>query len=388
MILLNILMLEPYYTGSHANWINGYIKYSSHNVKVIGMKGRFWKWRMHGGAVYIAEEFLKSDFKPDLIVASDMMDLSTFISLCRHKLDGVKTALYFHENQLSYPWSPNDMDKKGGRDFHYGFINYSSALSADICLFNSKYHMESFLDSLETFLQRLPDYRGTANVDALRKKSQVLHLGLEYEKFDTAKLKYANDARPLEREISLGFPKKRNSEPALILWNHRWEYDKNPEDFFNALMLLSEKGINFNLAVLGESYKNVPGIFQKAKTSLGDKIVSFGKAESFSEYAKWLCKCDILPVTSNQEFFGISVMEAVYCGCYPILPNRLTYPELIGISENPHNFYSSFGELVEKLEWSIMNIETVRKQDMSQIAASFSWENMSQCYDLLFKEIL
>lgn len=381
-------MLEPYYTGSHANWINGYIKYSSHNVDVIGMKGRFWKWRMHGGAVHIANEFLKSDLKPDLIVASDMMDLSTFISLCRHKLDGVKTALYFHENQLSYPWSPNDKDKNGGRDFHYGFINYSSALSADICLFNSKYHMESFLASLEKFLQRLPDYNGISNVDSIRKKSQVLHLGLEYEKFDIAAEKHTRETSVIETESHLEPSQKRQNEPALVLWNHRWEYDKNPDDFFNALILLQEKGLDFNVAVLGESYKNIPSIFEKARVSLGEKIVSFGKAESFSEYAHWLCKCDILPVTSNQEFFGISVMEAVYCGCYPILPNRLTYPELIGIVENPCNFYSSFDELVEKMEWAILNIDHIRTQDMSHIAAGFSWRSMSLHYDSVFEEML
>lgn len=381
-------MLEPYYTGSHANWINGYIRYSSHNVKVIGMKGRFWKWRMHGGAIHIAEEFLKSDFKPELIVASDMMDLSTFISLCRHKLNGVKTALYFHENQLSYPWSPSDRDKNEGRDFHYGFINYSSALSADICLFNSKYHMESFLDSLEAFLQRLPDYNGISNVDSIRKKSQVLHLGLEYENFDIAAEKHAHETSVIKHKSHLEPSQKMRNEPALVLWNHRWEYDKNPYDFFNALIFLNEKGLDFNVAVLGESYKNIPDIFEKARASLGDKIVSFGKAESFSEYAQWLCKCDLLPVTSNQEFFGISVMEAVYCGCYPILPNRLTYPELIGINENPGNFYSDFDELVEKMEWAIVNIGHIRKQDMSHIAAGFSWKSMSLHYDSLFEEII
>ncbi len=55
---------------------------------------------------------------------------------------------------------------------------------------------------------------------------------------------------------------------------------------------------------------------------------------------------DILPVTSIHEFFGISVMEAIYCGCYPILPRRLTYPELFDDQKNPELFYDTFDELV------------------------------------------
>ena len=39
--------------------------------------------------------------------------------------------------------------------------------------------------------------------------------------------------------------------------------------------------------------------------------------------------CDIIPVTSNHDFFGISVMEAVFCNVWPILPDRLSYKELL-----------------------------------------------------------
>ena len=54
-----------------------------------------------------------------------------------------------------------------------------------------------------------------------------------------------------------------------------------------------------------------------------------GFVDSFEEYARLLHLADILPVTSQQDFFGGSVVEAIYCNCHPILPNRLAYTDHI-----------------------------------------------------------
>ena len=47
----------------------------------------------------------------------------------------------------------------------------------------------------------------------------------------------------------------------LILWNHRWEYDKNPESFFECLYQLQQNDIDFDIAVLGESFNTNPNVF-------------------------------------------------------------------------------------------------------------------------------
>ncbi len=134
---MRILLVEPYYTGSHAVWAEGYAQYSQHHIDILSLPGRFWKWRMHGGAVTLAQKFLASDLNHDFILATDMLDLTTFLALTRTKTAHVPTAIYFHENQLTYPWSPDDRDVAQKRDKHYGFINYTSALAADAVFFNS-----------------------------------------------------------------------------------------------------------------------------------------------------------------------------------------------------------------------------------------------------------
>lgn len=366
---MKILLVEPYYTGSHAAWAEGYARASRHQVEILNLPGRFWKWRMHGGAVSLARQFLASDLSPDLILATDMLDLTTFLALTRQRTASTPTALYFHENQLTYPWSPTDRDLAHQRDKHYGFINYTSALVADAVLFNSAYHQASFLDALPNLLKHFPDYNELTTVDHIRAKSQVLALGLDLQRFDA----YNTD---------------RFNDKPLILWGHRWEYDKGPDEFFRTLTILSERGLDFDLAILGENFSRQPEIFLRAKEGLARHIVQFGYVESFADYARWLWRADLVPVTSHQDFFGASVVEALYCGCFPLLPKRLAYPHLIPTGDHARYFYEDFEDLVARLSAAITNIDHTRRVSLRPVAAHYDWREQGQRYDQLFHELV
>jgi glycosyltransferase involved in cell wall biosynthesis len=358
---MDILLLEPYYTGSHKAWADGLKKYSPHNIKILSMPGSFWKWRMHGGAITLAEKFNKLDFVPDLILATDMLNLSSFLALTREKTTGVPTAIYFHENQLTYPWSPIDRDIKNNRDHHYSFINYISAYIADKVFFNSAYHKDIFLKDLKRFLKMFPDNRPLKTVDTIKAKSEVLHIGVDLGK------------------ISLRKPGSAGNKKPLILWNHRWEHDKNPEDFVNALIALKNRNIDFNVAFLGECFNKVPEIFLKAKRHLKKNIVHFGYVEDQAEYIDWLWKADIIPVTSHHDFFGVSIVQAIYCGCIPLLPKRLSYPELVSIKKYPDNFYSDQKDFTAKLEDIILNPHSYPTP--KEGVAKFDWPNIIPEYN-------
>ncbi len=371
---MRILLIAPYYTGSHALWANGYAQYSQHHIDILSLPGRFWKWRMHGGAVTLARKFLASDLTPDLILVTDMLDLTTFLALTRQRVADIPTAIYFHENQLTYPWSPTDRDVAQKRDKHYGFINYISALAADVVLFNSRYHQDSFLAALPELLKHFPDYNELNTVEQIREKSQVLPLGLDLQRFDKF--------RPIQADEEVSAV----SRP-LILWGHRWEYDKGPEDFFKALTILSERGLDFELVVLGENFSQKPEVFLAAEKTLARHIVQFGYVESFADYAKWVWRADILPVTSNQDFFGTSVVEALYCDCFPLLPKRLAYPYIIPVEYHARCFYEDFDDLVVRLSEAITNIEQTRRFSLRSVVAQYDWQEQSKLYDKLFLNI-
>ena len=360
---MKILLLEPYFAGSHKKWAEEFKQFSKHKVEILSLSGSHWKWRMHGGAISLAQLVIPGLPLPDLILATDMIDLNLFLSLTRGWSHNIPVAIYFHENQLNYPWSATDADVRLKRDNHYAFINYTSALAADAVFFNSTYHQQAFLNELPKFLKAFPDHQNINTVQVIASKSSVLHLGMHLKKFDAH------------------LPQKFGEHKrAVILWNHRWEYDKNPDAFFNALFEIADRGIDFKLIVLGESYDKRPAVFDKAKERLAENILHFGYAASFDDYAKWLYQADLLPVTGNQDFFGASVIEAMYCNVVPLLPKRLAYPEHI-----PQQFHSTFfydeSDFITKIQKRIMDVKYLRVMNTRQYAEKYDWQELIPFYD-------
>ncbi len=367
---MKILILEPFYTGSHQQWIEGYQRVSQHQVQVMTLPGRHWKWRMIGGAPRLARRYRESGWQSDLILASDMLDVATFLGLARVDPRYTKVALYFHENQITYPWSPGDLPRDHERNNLYGYTNFTSALAADALLFNSRFHLDSFLEQLPLFLGQFPDHQEIAQVESLRQKAHVLPLGLDLKPLDTFRSKDGPSNSP------------------VILWNHRWEYDKNPDDFFGLLFRLKDAGYDFRLIVLGKAYAQSPAIFEQARSRLSDRILHWGYARNREEYARLLWQADLLPVTAIQDFFGGSVIEAIYCGCYPLLPNRLAYPEHLPKSMAPHCLYGNNHELGARMQALLTHPPGLRAVvKLRDFVSKYDWSNLNLKYDRTFRKL-
>ncbi len=352
-----IYLLEPFLGGSHQQWAQGWQANSQHQIQIIGMPAKAWKWRMHGGAVHLAREVAKLP-EPDAFVVSDMLNLTTFKAL-----SGTRKPcyLYFHENQINYPWSPQDEDTKINRDRHYGWINYTSALVADSIAFNSTYHREAFLSALPDFLRALPDFQGLDTVEAIRQKSIVLPIGMDFAEGERAR-------RPAPL-------------PPLITWNHRWEYDKNPEDFFALCRQLQAADIAFRLAVLGEPKAAAPAIFSQAKEEFQKQIIHWGYAKDRSVYWQLLYETDLLPVTSRQDFFGISAVEAMYAGAQPLFPNRLAFPEHLGANLQTKHRYNSPEECFQKAQTLLAEAGEATPEAYRAAVAQYAWPKLIGAYD-------
>ena len=373
-----ILALNPWHGGSHQAFLEGWIQHSRHDFTVLPLPAYKWKWRMRHAAVTFSEqlhEMLPSEGTDsscwDVLFCTDMLGLAEFRGLCPTSIRELPTIVYFHENQLTYPTQQDDE-----RDFHFAYSNMTSALAADAVWFNSAFHRDEFLAALRTLLLRMPDYCHEETVDSILAKSVIQPPGID---------------RP-EANLKPRARSERKPGPLRIVWVSRWEHDKNPELFFEALSELTRQGVPFEVSVLGESFRNSPTCFGQARDVLASRIRHWGFAKSRADYFRVLSDSDVVVSTAQHEFFGISILEAVAAGCHPLVPDALAYPETLGRNPSffhngtPEGIAAALSELAGMVGPSGQNSACIGPDLLSDVSRYF-WDYRSAEMDLTIEHL-
>lgn len=353
---MKFLFLESFYAGSHARFADGLKAASSHAIDLLTLPGENWRWRMLGSALFFARQFSSiSDY--DGLIVTDLFHLPDFLAAAGSRRPPV--LAYFHENQLTYPRPPEDKST-----LQLGMINISTALAADRVAFNSAFHMDTFMTAVKNFLADRPDCPLDGIDEALARKAVVLHPGIDF---------------PGPGAL----PEDRPPAPPLIIWNHRWSYDKNYRLFFEALETLADRGFDFRVALLGENFGRIPPEFTAAQKRLAERMVQFGFVENRQAYLAWLEQGDIVVSTAIQENFGMSVIEAAACGCIPLAPHALSYPEILPPALWDLCLYKSKKALVEKLGSLISDHKQLIPvcRELANAMDRFSWEHRIADFD-------
>lgn len=357
---MRILALEPYWGGSHRAFLEGWSKRSRHEWTLLTLPPHKWKWRMRHSALTCARQvadLVAMGKSWDVLLASDMLDLAQFCGLAPAPLAALPRVAYFHENQLLYP-SPH----AESRDLHYAYTNFTTCLAAGMVWFNTAWHRHSFLEALEAFLRRMPDYGHSEEVEAIRRRSMVMPQGIEI-----------SPPRPVRKPGAL-----------RIVWAARWEHDKNAGDLYGALKLLREEGVAFSVSVIGEVFQNIPEVFLLIKNEFCDQIMRWGFQASREEYYDALLEADVFVSTAEQEFFGVSLMEAASCGTVPLAPERLAYPEVLqghedflynGTARGLAKRLSICAHLLHTPEWAALQALA------RQVSERFTWPELACRYD-------
>lgn len=303
--MVRILALEPYCGGSHKAFLDEWTRGSRHRWTILGLPDTKWRWRMRHAPLTLAEqtrEHAKAGERWDVLFCSDMLDLPTFRGLVGAPVAQLPAVVYFHENQLTYP-----RRDEAQRDLHYAYSNALTALAAERVWFNSAFHRDTFLRALDDWLNRMPDYAHADMVTAIRSKSEIHY-----------------------PPVPAFAPKPpRSPGPMRILWAARWEQDKRPDRFFEALRGLETRGVPFALHCVGGTGGRYPApVFEEARRHFRDHILRWGYCPDRAEYVRTLLDSDVAVSTADHEFFGIGMVEATAAGVYPLVPRKLAYPEI------------------------------------------------------------
>ncbi len=307
---MKVLLLSAYDAQSHQYWRKLLVSvFEDFEWTVLTLPPRNFSWRIRSNSLTWAFKFREVLEQPyDLIVATSMVDLSALRGFVP-ALASSPTLLYFHENQFAYPTSERQFESVEPK-----ILNLYSALSADHIAFNSEYNRNTFLDGVDKVLGKMPDHVPPDITLGLLEKSSILPVPL------------SDDAYMSRIKID---------KPTIALvWNHRWEYDKAPERFFDAIKRVLHAGIELDLSVVGQCFRNHPQVFEEMKRYLDlnfpGVIKNWGYIESATDYRDLLAQTDIVISTAVHDFQGLAIMEAVAAGCLPVLPDRLCYSEWFG----------------------------------------------------------
>ncbi len=381
---MRILYLDPFHGGSHAAVAEGYARHSQHDITLLALSiAGGWRWRMRGAAVTLARQLREHVREQlitfDLIIATDMFDLAAFLGLTRDLTAGVPVALYFHENQLTYPLPPGR-----ARDLAFPWLNYTSALAADALCFNSDFHRRVFLEALPALLGRFHDHQELDLIDLIAAKARVLPPGIDLTRLDSDSSLQIADCR-----LQIDQPNLQstiyNLQSPVVLWNSRWEYDKGPQAFFDALRELVARGLEFRVIVAGEHIDPNEPNFLAARAWLGPRVLAWGYAPDLAAYRAMLRQSDIVVSTAIQEFFGISMIEALYSGCVPVLPRRLSYPDLLPAEHHAACLYTDDSALADRLAATMRDLPALKQRDFRAVAQHYDWSRMAPQWDGLFE---
>ncbi len=361
---MQILLLSAYDTDSHQSWCLGLMAYLPKlDWCYLNLPGRYFSWRIRGNALSWAlgdeAHLLSQPF--DLIVATSMVDLATLRGLVPN-LANTPAIMYFHENQFAYPKS-----QQQHASIEPQMVNLYGALSAQRVLFNSAYNLESFMAGADKLLNKLPDQVPSGVVQKIRDKALVLSVPIE----------------PAKKLIKRP-PYTAGSEPLMVIWNHRWEYDKGPELLKAVLDDVEAKNLPIHFIIAGLSFRQVPEAFQQLQKTHYRCLKHFGSYIDKQYYFDALANSHVVLSTAHHEFQGLAMLEGAAYGCIPLAPKRLAYPEWVPANclyDEHKNIYEQSQEVIKRLMlWQSKGLPP------KVAVTSFYWENLIAQYLAKFTE--
>ncbi|XP_032549124.1 glycosyltransferase-like domain-containing protein 1 isoform X7 [Chiroxiphia lanceolata] len=328
---MSVLLIEPFYGGSHKQLMDLLQEELQEDCVLCTLPAKKWHWRARTSALYFMQTVPTS---------------SNYRFMPEHKLARLEKVIAVKGNGDGY--------QSGG---------LPGQQKSRAVMKTSDVHREPGLCESQAGL-------GTTQHEGLPSPFTALARPIQTEASEGTNPCQEEDKQCLTFNLSnILSGQDYQQRPLHVAWPHRWEHDKDPETFFKVLMKLKEEDLPFHVSVLGETFSEIPDIFSEAKKVLGSSILHWGYLPSKDDYFQALCMADVVISTAKHEFFGVAMIEAVHCGCYPLCPKALVYPEIF-----PAEYlYSTPEQLFKRLQNFCKRPDIVRKHLYKGETAGFSW---------------
>ncbi|XP_060785234.1 glycosyltransferase-like domain-containing protein 1 isoform X6 [Neoarius graeffei] len=323
---MSVLLVEAFYGGSHKQLMD-LLQEGIDDCVVYTLPAKKWHWRARTAALHFMQA-IPSSQSYRILFTSSVLNLAELAAL-RPDLSALKKILYFHENQLIYP-----VRKSQDRDFQYGYNQILSCLVADAVLFNSAFNMDSFLSSISSFLKTMPDHRPKGLEQLIRPKCRVLYFPIRFPdvtRFLPEHKLLLRQAQP-QRNISSQDSRKYPETAAASSTTSRTEKEQRSES---------------------------------DAEELEHRLVS-----------KWSSDPERGMPRPLHIVWPHRWLEAVHCGCYPLCPKALVYPEIF-----PGSYlYSTPEQLFKRLQGFCKHPHLARQHVLQVNTGRFSWDALGQEY--------
>ena len=183
------------------------------------------------------------------------------------------------------------------------WLQMGGSIAADCVVLNS-YH------TLDMMFESFSEYLSPVQLEDLRLKSEVNLFGLVDDAFDIPVKSATAQSR------------------RTVVYNHRFEHYKQPKKTAQVLRNLKKK---FDFDILATQ-----SIGQPIKTFPVDKFVG---DPDYRQYLKNIALPAVNTINSVHETFCIAMTDSIALGHLPVVPNAVTFPELLP-EDYPYKFNS------------------------------------------------
>ncbi|XP_016094263.1 glycosyltransferase-like domain-containing protein 1 isoform X2 [Sinocyclocheilus grahami] len=338
---MSVLLLEAFYGGSHKQLVD-LLKESVEDCVSFTLPAKKWHWRARTSALYFMQAVpASSSYR--VLFTSSVLNLAELVAL-RPDLARLKKVLYFHENQLVYP-----VRKSQERDFQYGYNQILSCMVADVVVFNSAFNMKSFLSSISTFMKTMPDHRPKDLDRLIRPKCRVLHFPIRFPdvtRFLPAHKRLRHSLRCDDIHAPATQSHVQTSAPSCP----ELTIDSEPPE-----KIVNVAGPQQSLEPMSVTPCQETLQIQPMSRPCGDERGNLQPLHIVWPH-RWL--------------------EAVHCGCYPLCPKALVYPEIVPATY----LYSTPEQLCKRLQDFCKRPQLVRHHVTQVNLHTFSWDTLGDSF--------